>query len=241
MYGEYDVRLHTHADPVAATVFIVFQYQVVTAVEINGGGNRISLTVQSNIILKVDLLSLSAHVAEQGNKVNWDLSVDSDPVDQTLQRSCDGRMFTDIQSVPLSSGRRTTQHQHFEWTDASVPYSPVFYRIRFTDRDQRIVYSPTVRVSRSGAGIEQPSAFPSHLTTNQLYIRGGSTAGALQWSLHDLQGRVIGRGKTGVLSPGQIQQIVSPLSGRPAGWYLLLLTADSGEQTRSRHWWPGGR
>ena len=153
----------------------------------------------------------------------------------------DGRVFTDLQTIPLSSGLRTAQQQHFSWTDATAPIGPVFYRIRFTDRDQRTVYSPTVRVSGSGAGTESATAFPSHLTNNQLYIRGGSTAGAIQWSLHDIQGRVMGRGKTGVLAAGQIQQIAPPLAGQPAGWYLLLLMTDSGEQTRSRHWWPGGR
>lgn len=207
----------------------------------NGGDNRISLTVQSNIILKVDLLSLHAQSTGQGNKVNWDLSAESDPLDQTLERSVDGRVFTDLQTIPLSSGLRTAQQQHFSWTDATAPIGPVFYRIRFTDRDQRTVYSPTVRVSGSGAGTESATAFPSHLTNNQLYIRGGSTAGAIQWSLHDIQGRVMGRGKTGVLAAGQIQQIAPPLAGQPAGWYLLLLMTDSGEQTRSRHWWPGGR
>lgn len=207
----------------------------------NGGDNRISISVQSNIVLKVELLEFSARAQAQGTLVNWSLSAESDPLTIMLQRSTDGSNFEDIKRLGLADGNQTAGKIQFETLDP-IQMTSAYYRLKMQDRDGSWVYSPTLLVNRSGNITGRLDVFPTRLSgAGIIYVRNQGAESGFRWTLLSLQGQVIQKGQLPPLATGQISNIQPNFPAGSGGWYLLLLESEKGEQIRSRVWWPGDR
>jgi hypothetical protein len=147
---------------------------VVIGTNMDGSGTNIpvmdNLVVQNApnmTVLAANLLSFTAKRNENAVQANWSTSLEDNIASFGLERSADGKQFSEIQVLQPTEG--TGEINDYAATDNS-PISPVgYYRLRMTDMEGAISYSAiqTVDFSASAATI---NCYPNP-TVNQVNIR----------------------------------------------------------------------
>ena len=94
------------------------------------------------VVLPVTLLQLSATRKSRGVQLNWSTSDETNFSHFTIQRSTDGKSFSDVAAVP-SQG---TAHQ-YSYMDQSIPTGVVYYRLKMVDQDDKFLYSQILRIN----------------------------------------------------------------------------------------------
>ena len=101
----------------------------------------VALVWQCTGLIPVTLIDFKAQVRGNSVMLNWYATQETDFRQYEIERSIDGRRFTQIGNV---AGRNLTNYQ-FE--DVDVPLNrQVFYRLKMVDIDGKFKYSKTVSV-----------------------------------------------------------------------------------------------
>jgi len=172
--------------------------------------------------LPVKLYSFSAAL-QAGNRglIAWEADPASNPAYFIPQRSADGILFGDVDTVAAGN------HSRYTIIDPLPVTSSVFYRLKMLDTDGRLNYSQVVRIGNRNTG--------DRLMIIQQYP-GGKIDGLLVKSENNKQavlrcfdsnGRMIGNCPVR-LQNGQ-QYMAFPFRLPAAGYYILSLMADDGE------------
>lgn len=194
----------------------------------NGGGNRISISVQSNVILPIRLLQFSASPAGDQVKLEWELSRDSDPETIVLERSQDGRGFSSLLEMDARQGVPGNDRIRFQATDTD-PHSPrTYYRLAMHDREQKLSYSSVLKVEKTGEFAAAWSLYPGIMNSDFINLKVPAGRQAAGWKVFDMNGRLLSQGKPGHSLQGQVLAI-RPFTSRPlSGIYLLQITDQNG-------------
>lgn len=136
-----------------------------------------------NTVLPVSLTHLTAHPMPKTTMVKWTTAQESGNDFFAVERSLDGRAFTEIGRV--RGAGNSAAATSYEFTDEAPVAGTTYYRLRQVDfSGAQAVFGP-VPVVRTGEGI---SAFPNP-ASDFIAVRGAA-AGA-QLTILDLNGRVI--------------------------------------------------
>lgn len=187
----------------------------------NGGDNRISLAVQSNVVLDIRLLAFNAKPVGQEISLNWAISKNSDPRDFVLERSTDGRLFSEIAQIDGSDGLQTANQLAYTFTDKNVFAKKYWYRLRMTDQQLKTTYSNVLLVNTDAKTQGNWQVFPSVVEDGSFTIRSNRNAENPQWALFDLNGRKLRAGQLGRQQAGQVTNIILGKTGLPAGMYVV--------------------
>jgi hypothetical protein len=118
-------------------------------VKLTGGSNRlniddISFTTFVEGPLPVRFTAIKATRQNNGVKVEWTNSTETDVVSYTIERSTDGRSYLSLASVaPRSNNGGRNDYQYLD----AAPAAEGFYRIRAVEIDGKVTYSSVVRIS----------------------------------------------------------------------------------------------
>jgi hypothetical protein len=195
----------------------------------NGGGNRISVSVQSNIILPIKLLQFSAIPVAGQVRLEWELSRDSDPSEFIVERSNDGRQFAPYLEVGARQGTTRNDRIWFQATDNDPFSTRTYYRLAMRDLQQKLSYSSVLRVENTADASGHWRLYPTLLTGDFINLIIPPGKQVQEWKLYDMNGRLMSQGRTGTGIQGQVLAIKPFVSRPPCGIYLLQVMDKNGE------------
>ena len=193
-------------DPIAATSVDV----ATGAVTFSGiDGFRQFAVVRSNMaILPVELLDFTARSVDATTvRLDWETALEENNAGFTLERSTDGRSFTDLTWV---DGKNQAATYRFDDRDLPTEASVLYYRLRQRDHDGSETQSRTVSVS-----LAAPATLWS-VAPNPVSAEGtldATTTNPVHFELLGTDGRQYAR-----FAPGTTRLVLPDL---PAGVYVL--------------------
>jgi hypothetical protein len=177
------------------------------------------------VALPVRLLFFHAQPRGGGSHLQWATGTESNSAGFGIERSTDGRRFADIGFVASAApGGNSAQQLDYAFTDASLPMTGAFYRLRQYDLDGRATYSPIAFV-RSGDQVE-----------SRAWVSGGclwlsiqnSQRGPARLELLGNDGKLHAARELMVAPGSQLIDMRAPAS---AGiWYLRVTATDGAVQ-----------
>lgn len=188
----------------------------------NGGDNRVSLSLQSNIILSINLLSFSGQKTGNNVMLTWDISSDSDPLSFTVERSTDARLFNDLQLIPAANAAIVSNSRHYDYTDAAPLSGNLYYRLKMVDRQGNISYSNIIAF---GVAVNpgELTLYPTVINDNIVYCKSGKTITKGVIQLSDANGRIVYSQIVGKIDRGQTVSIYLKAGNTVKGYYFLTV------------------
>lgn len=165
--------------------------------------------------LPVEWLSFGADAGAKQVDLQWETTPEPDNAGFHVERSATGNEWLAIGQVTARPG----PNQRYDFTDNAPLNGTSYYRLRQTDLDGRVTYSPVETVVFYGEDFLE--VFPNP-ATDEVNVR--LPAGAEILGLLDVTGR-----NTRIIFDGQDGQRKANVSGLPAGVYFLRVRlADGG-------------
>jgi hypothetical protein len=143
-----------------------------------------------------------------------------------IQQAFSDLIFKDLHFV-LGNGESQTRKQYF-WVDNVERRGLIYYRLKQIDFDGRIAFSKILPVS-----CENGSMLITMEDKTAITLFLGNQAGQFEeWSLFDLNGTRMQRGKIEVLTP----LIKIPCPMMRTGYYILLISGKKGHTVKKINW-----
>lgn len=180
-----------------------------------------------NGILPLHLVAFSAITVNGSAKLNWTSAEDGDGGSYVVQRSKDGRTFTNIQTIPAGKISQTVSYETYDY---SLNTGDNYYRILARNKDFSENYSKIVKLT-SGFGLPIETVVLSNPSVGSLHllIRNKSVgAQDLLIELTEVTGRKIRSERKSVRGQLDINYPASP------GNYLVRITSPDGSYNWSR-------
>lgn len=166
--------------------------------------------------LPVKFQSLDARSVNSSVSLKWNVATEQDLSGYSIERSTDGRNFSQISFVGASG------ESNYSFVD-SKPTATAYYRIKSVDINGRYGYS-TVALVKSGKSTIVLKAFPSPVIKS-VSIQHPTAIAGTTISVSSADGRIM---KTIVPAAG-MQQTEIDLSAAKAGLYLVRFNSGNGE------------
>ena len=155
------------------------------------------------------------------NAVNlaWATASELNSASFAVERSTDGQAFTSL--VTLTGAGTSSSAITYDWVDALLPtfHKTLYYRLRQTDLDATVTYSPVRTVTPAAArATAQLQAYPNP-AHNMVSVKvSGVESGTpvKEYQIFNSQGRLVHTQATSAAGTELL-----PLTGLPAGMYLL--------------------
>lgn len=174
----------------------------------------------NNSPLPVKLLSFDGKANGKDAILNWVTASEENNKGFILQRSVDGKVFTDIAFV--AGTNHSTEQSQYSYTDkeALASHATLQYRLVQIDFDGKETISHTVVVSGTNATLEGVSVVPNPFANELAIAVSANRAGNAVVKITDLQGRTVYQLATEV-SAGSNQIKSSDLSALKHGVYFV--------------------
>ena len=166
--------------------------------------------------LPVEWLFFSADAGAKSVDLQWETTTEPDNAGFHLERSATGTEWSVIGQVPARSGA----DQRYEYTDATPLEGNGYYRIRQTDFDGQLTYSPVETVTFYG---DAPLVISPNPATNEVQVllpEGAELVGLL-----DVTGRAVL-----IRFTGNRNRLSADVSGLTAGIYVVRVRLASGAE-----------
>ncbi len=180
-------------------------------------------------VIPVKLEYINARKANNSNVLNWKLSCLSASINMEIQRSADTRNFKPLSSINATQARCAAP---FDFTDAAPLKGRNFYRLKITDIDGRVSYSPVVMVNNGSNGFEVVGLYPSVVNTEASLSVSSDKATVMELNITDMSGRVIAKSKHSITSGSNLVAVdAAKLS---SGLYNITVRREDGVSTTMR-------
>lgn len=161
-------------------------------------------------LLNFDARKTSASQAQ----VSWTISSNSNASKFEVLRSLDGRNFNSIGTVTAIDRQFA-----YGFGDNSLPSGTSYYRLKMTDRDGIVSYSPIVAVFNGTKGIFITSMLPTVVRSGAIVNISSSEKGTIQLLVTDMYGRIVKKQLASIANGNQ--QVALDLSILPSGAYQV--------------------
>ncbi|WP_187270059.1 GEVED domain-containing protein [Pontibacter qinzhouensis] len=186
-----------------------------------------SYTLQWAYALPVSLMSFSAKLQDQEVALTWITASEQDNDYFVVERSLDGKFFTEIGKV--KGAGTSSQRLTYNFSDTKAPAGELYYRLKQVDFDGTFAHSKVVAIKTKGfAAAAQLQAYPNPFKDQLSVTYDSQVAGKATLQLIDLQGKVI------------LSQVVEHSSGSntweltgnmlQAGVYIIRIKGDTIDQ-----------
>ncbi len=136
-------------------------------------------------VLSVNFISISANRNSNAVLVNWKVAAEQDVLRYEIERSADGRSFSNAGTVTANGS------SSYSWSDGSALQQSSYYRIKSIDRTGKIKYSGIVKISL-GNETSMIRVWPNPVEGSELNLQfKNQPAGRYDIRLLDATGRVI--------------------------------------------------
>lgn len=213
-YKEY-----TYA-PVADTGhFTTGVYQGMRYVEfVVTGFSSVAIAYKSSTPLNIGLGDITATNVDKHNRIDWKTYEEAAGDKIILQRSSDGKSFTDLISIDAKG----VPSSYTYWDE--MPYSGMnYYRLKMSDANGIVTFSKIVSAFVNDKDAFAIEVFPNPASDNLTVNIYGNTNAPAQIIISDISGRIV------TTLPVQNKKLNMNTSGWDSGIYLLKY-ADSNRQ-----------
>ncbi|WP_242920500.1 T9SS type A sorting domain-containing protein [Pontibacter liquoris] len=177
-------------------------------------------------VLPVELVRFTAHARGNRVEVAWQTASEEANDHFTVQRSADGKTFSEVGKV---YGHGTTsQVSHYTFTDEQPLSGTSFYRLKQVDEDGSATYSGIVSVS-SAAATSIASVYPT-ITSQFLSVEWSGQQPLQQALILDMRGKQVWQQK--ISGADGLQEL--DVSSLRSGTYVLVLLDGTGQRSTSR-------
>ncbi|MES2776469.1 MAG: T9SS type A sorting domain-containing protein [Bacteroidota bacterium] len=176
----------------------------------------------SSLILPLNVVEFTASKTNNGNLVSWTTSNEVNVQSIVLERSADGRSFSQLASFIAGSASYT-------FTDATPLNGANYYRLKIVDKNGTFKLSKVVAVMKGGKGAAITGIYPT-ITTGGLTLSVAAAATQkLQLIFTDLQGRIAAVKNISVTTGNNTLNLdISTVSN---GMYLVKVLQNDNEAT----------
>lgn len=187
----------------------------------NKGKGKVTITSNCPVVLPIVLLSFTAEYDNGENtvKLNWASATETNNALYTVERSKDGKNFTNVTSVAGEGNSDVTKY--YTALDPDILGGMVYYRLKQTDYDGQYTYSKidVVNEEESGKGV---IIMPNPATSNINMVYEASEAGETDnIQMYDCTGRQV-EAKTVNAEKG-VNTFTIDLSTFTRGVYIIRL------------------
>ena len=194
-------------------------------VRVKAGNSAMNLTEievrtcpqMAQLVLPVEFSRFYGEAREAGNHLTWTTATERNNAGFFVQRSDDGRSFTDLRWVPGAGDSEVALD--YDYLDRLTGSGTHYYRLRQLDHDGTESLSQIVSLRRTGSAPAW-TAQPNPVDAERLVTIGSLDAEAAHFELLDLHGRTVQ-----VFAPGNLRLNVADLA---AGVYFLRNRPDGG-------------
>ncbi len=184
------------------------------------------ITSLASFLLPLKLGDFSAVKKATGTVLYWQTLSETNTKGFQIERSTDGSNFTSIGEVKANGN--SSQPLNYQFTDASVQNTTVFYRLRMEDMDGTATLSRVVTVHHNRyAG--QLKVYPNPVIDQVQFQWQGQEGKQVQVEILDLAGRI--RLTRNLLLHDGTQTFSLPATALESGLYTLRVKDPSGQQT----------
>ena len=186
----------------------------------NGGADRITYS-QSYSTLPVSLIKWSVTARDNNQALLKWTTTDAINFDHfVVQRSTDGSLFQNVQTVAAAPGDSLAQHD-YSYTDQDNWNGALYYRLMMVDHDGQTSYSNIMSISLQAA--QSIRIYPTMVENGSLYVETSNPVNQVLFELFDMNGHRLqvtnwssleGKQTVNVGSNGQL----------PAGAYIVRLS-----------------
>lgn len=161
--------------------------------------------------------------------LNWKLTCLSASITIEIQRSGDTRNFNRIESISATQARCAAP---FNFIDASPIKGRNFYRLKITDADGRVSYSPVVMVMNGGSGVEIVGIYPSAVQDKTALSVSSDRPALMEVAVTDMSGRIVIKNKYNIIAGSSLLTI--DCSKLAAGMYNVNAITENMVGTSTR-------
>lgn len=176
--------------------------------------------VQGELILPAELLAFSAKAQKKDVLLSWKSATEIQLDKYVVQRSRDGRQFTDIAKLTAEGSNSV-----YAYTDASPGAGLWYYRLKMVDTDGSVNFSEMESL-QFGQEIFEVKVYPNP-AKEELFVQFETNkTNSIIWEVLDINGRLIQSGETEVNAG--INAFKVPVNGVASGVYYLRLQSQRG-------------
>jgi hypothetical protein len=182
--------------------------------------------IGSNLLdnpLPVKIMSFTASPSGDNALLNWTIGACCIPNYFTIERSVDGRNFTNVGRV-----NGVDNQLQYNFTNA-MPGGTVYYRLRIVEKDGSVIVSNIVKLSTRISGYEVVGLFPTLVNTTAQVSITSNKAGKVSLLVSDAQGRIVSNNNFSLVVGGNLLPIDA--SSLPAGSYQVLVLGDNNNRS----------
>jgi hypothetical protein len=157
--------------------------------------------------LPLTLVDFNAVVRNEKVQLNWSTTNHQDFSHFILQRSTDGRNFTDVMTLMTDEGDKNAMRLYNYKDDVkAVTATVVYYRLQMVDITSKFEYSPVRLVKLTADNSVAIQTFPNPVT-NEVRVMVPATwqAKAVTYEIYNASGKLMNRVQTN--NAGQVQQM----------------------------------
>lgn len=177
-------------------------------------------------VVPVKLEYIKAKKATAGIAINWKVSCLSTSISMELQRSADTRNFNSITTINASQARCGLP---FDYTDIQPLNGKNFYRLKMTDADGKVSYSPVVAVLNGITGVTIAGLYPTVVTSETSLSIAADKSTTLETMITDINGKLIRTSRQLINDGSNLVKV--DCSSLPAGVYNLTALAAGESKT----------
>ncbi len=170
-------------------------------------------------LLNTELLSFSGKLVGNKALLNWTMAKEDEPLQFTIEKSADGRIFSAIGS--LTSYNNGEDINLYSYNDHDTIQSIAYYRLKITDDRGALQYSRVVQLN--GKMDELLTVNVINPFDQQLRFElATSLTGRADVDLFNLQGKIVKRKGVNINS-GSNNVVIDNTNMLPAGVYILRI------------------
>jgi hypothetical protein len=163
-----------------------------------GSACTFSINGWSTPVLPVDLISFNGiGLDTKTNKLEWMVAMESNFDHYQIQRSVDGKNFSDLDKV-FTNGPSNSK-KTYDYYDKSFTENINYYRLKIVDKDATFRYSNLIAInSDKSAKFKVNKIFPNPANTDIYMSVDIPTDTEIEYQILDVTGRVVARNKQSV-------------------------------------------
>lgn len=192
----------------------------------NFGWNSVSFTASNDFpqtTLNVTLKQFGARRQGQSAELNWKVSCTGAYATFELQRSTDGKNFSNVHTEKATAARC---NEPFTFADASAGAGKLFYRLKLTSDAGKVTYSSVAMLLPTGAaqGFNM-SLVPNVVSGNALLQLSSNQKGNALIRVVAAGGQVLQSQRVNLVAGSQ--SVALQTATLPAGMYTIVLSDES--------------
>jgi hypothetical protein len=203
-------------------------YYLVISAFASGEVGAYSITLSPTVILPIKLKSFTAIKSNTNNVlINWSSENENNLNNYKVQRSADGKSFTDLANAPVAA-KNLAISASYSITDNSPLSGYNYYRLKITEKSGSVTYSSVVFAKTNKTGASSIRVFPNP-TADYLQIEAKSSLDTKSTiSIINANGATL---KSGQYNFSNLAVVTLNIKQLPAGKYFLKTVIDKVETT----------